>query len=139
MSHACAQCEALPVCRGHTFVSLLSVQYTKLEQLMKNCSEWVCACDEEYFEKRELDSIIKDFSTFYNKATASKRVSNMTVDSLQFHRQSVIKLAKRFPMFQVRVAVAVRIASPRFPFSNILPVLCIESHVLYRLGSSSQT
>ena len=108
---------------------------------MKNCSEWVCACDAEYFEKQELDSIIKDFSTFYNKATTSKRVSNMTVDSLQFHRQSVIKLAKRFPVFQVRVAVAVRIASPSFSLLQYPAgfVLCIESHVLYRLGSSSQT
>jgi hypothetical protein len=80
----------------------------------------VCACDAEYFEKQELDSIIKDFATFYSKATAAKRVANMTVDSLQFHRQSVIKLAKRFPVFQVRVSVVVRIVSPFFPS----PVSC---------------
>jgi hypothetical protein len=97
-----SQCEALPLCAGRTFVSLYAVQFSKLEQLVKNCSEWVTACDDEYFEKQELNSIIKEFESFYRKSVVAKQSAVLQQDDVQIHRQSVIRLSKRFPVLQVR-------------------------------------
>jgi hypothetical protein len=100
LTHA-VQCEALPICAGQTFVSLYSVQYSKLAQLVKHCGEWVSSCDDEYFEKQELNDIIKDFEVFYQKSIAFKRTAHVFFDPSQFHRQSVVKLSKRFSVLQV--------------------------------------
>lgn len=94
------QCEALPISAGNSLVALYSVQYSRLAQLVKSCGEWVSACDEDYFEKQELNSIIKEFESFYQKSFTSKR-STVVLDTAQFHRQRVAILAKRFPVFQV--------------------------------------
>ncbi len=59
------------------------------------------ACDDQYFEKHELNSIVKDFESFYRKAVASKRTSIFHVDEVQSHRQNVVKLSKRFSSLQV--------------------------------------
>ncbi len=98
---SCLQCESLPICAGQSFVSLYTVQYSKLDQLVKHCREWVTSCDDEYFEKEELSSIIKDFESFYTKSVASKRSAHVTIDGTQLHRQIVARLAKRFSSFQV--------------------------------------
>ncbi len=97
------QCEALPICAGQTFVSLYTVQYSKLTQLVKNCGEWVSSCDNDYFEKQELNEIIRDFEVFYQKSAAVKRSAVAVVDKIQFHRQCVVKLSKQFSVFQVEV------------------------------------
>jgi hypothetical protein len=95
------QCEALPISAGNSLVALYSVQYSRLAQLVKSCGEWVSACDEDYFEKQELNSIIKEFESFYQKSFTGKRSANVVLDAAQFHRQRVANLAKRFPVFQV--------------------------------------
>ncbi len=97
------QCESLPICAGQSFVSLYTVQYSKLDQLVKHCREWVASCDDEYFEKEELATIIKHFESFYNKSIASKRSAHVTIDGAQLHRQIVAGLAKRFSTFQVEI------------------------------------
>jgi hypothetical protein len=79
------------------------VQYSKLDQLVKHCREWVASCDDEYFEKEELATIIKHFESFYNKSIASKRSAHATIDGAQLHRQIVAGLAKRFSTFQVEI------------------------------------
>ena len=95
------QCEALPICAGRTFVSLYPVQFSKLDQLVKNCSEWVASCDNEYFEKQELNSLVKDFESFYRKSIAAKRSAVAQQDEVQIHRQCVVRLSKRFNVLQV--------------------------------------
>jgi hypothetical protein len=74
-----------------------------LTQLVKNCGEWVSSCDDDYFEKQELNEIVKDFEAFYQKSAAVKRSAVAVVDKTQFHRQSVVKLSKQFPVFQVKI------------------------------------
>jgi hypothetical protein len=98
------QCEALPITSGLSFVALFNVQFTKLGQLVKNCSDWITSCDDEYFEKQELSKIIKDFDSFYQRAVFSKRSAPAPTQGAQFHKQTVVALSKRFVVFQVRAA-----------------------------------
>jgi hypothetical protein len=97
-------------------VALISVQYTRLAQLVKSCGEWISACDDEYFEKQELNGIIKEFETFYQKAFAAKRSAAVTLDGDQFHRHCVVNLAKRFPVFQVHTFLIVEFTVSFFFF-----------------------